>query len=212
MREQIIEAAERVFRAKGLAGATTREIARDAGCADGTLYVHFDDRLALFLAMLERHLPGFLMPLRALEHKVGRATVSANLQAVMHGALGFQEKLIPMFAAVFAEPDLLRAHREDLRRRNMGPHRSLNAIADYIRAEQRLGRVRKSADPRGIAFMLLGACFYRTFISLFTGTTVGPANDRFVKDVVASLALTTNRRASTKAAQSPATKPDSTAK
>ncbi len=52
-RRQILEAAERVFRAKGLAGATTREIARDAGCAEGTIYLHFEDRMALFSAVLD---------------------------------------------------------------------------------------------------------------------------------------------------------------
>lgn len=211
-REQIIEAAERVFRAKGLTGATTREIARDAGCADGTLYVHFDDRLALFLALLDRHLPGFLEPLRALEHKVGSGDVNANLQAVLHSALGFQQKMIPIFAALFAEPELLRANRENLRRRDIGPHRSLGAIEDYIRGEQRIGRVRGDADARATAFQLLGACFYRTFVSLFTGELVGPSEDRFVKDVVDSLRLTTNRSPSTRAARRRARTRDSAAK
>ncbi len=188
-REQIIEAAERVFRSKGLSGATTREIAREVGCADGTLYVHFDDRVALFLALLERNLPGFLQPLEALEHKVGHRTVRANLEAVLHGALGFQEQMLPMIASLFGEPELLKAHRDVLRRRNMGPHRSLGAIETYLRAEQALHRVGPDCDPRAAAYMLLGACFYRTFLDHLMGESYAAPRARFVRDVVQSLNL-----------------------
>jgi AcrR family transcriptional regulator len=188
-RQQIIDAAERVVRNKGLAGATTREIAREVGCADGTIYVHFDDRIALFLALLEQNLPGFIQPLRALEEQVGRRSVRANLEAVLHGALEFQDSMLPMVASLFAEPELLLAHREVLRRRDMGPHRSLAAVEDYIRAEQELGRVGKQCDPRAAAFMLLGACFYRTFLDHLMGESYAPPPHRFVKDVVSSLNL-----------------------
>ncbi|MGV0026046.1 TetR/AcrR family transcriptional regulator [Phormidesmis priestleyi] len=50
-RERLLDAAERVIRTKGLAAASTREIAREAGCADGTLYNHFVDRADLFVAV-----------------------------------------------------------------------------------------------------------------------------------------------------------------
>lgn len=188
-REQIIEAAGRVFRAKGLSGTTTREIAREVGCADGTLYVHFDDRIALFLAVLEQNLPGFLKPLEALAQQVGRRTVRANLEAVLHGALEFQDQMLPMITSLFAEPELLKAHRDVLRRRNMGPHRSLQAVEDYLRAEQETGRVGRGCDPRAAAFMLLGACFYRTFLDHLMGESHAPPRARFVRDVVSSLNL-----------------------
>lgn len=213
-REQILEAAERVFRAKGLSGATTREIAREVGCADGTLYVHFDDRIALFLAVLERTLPGFLVPLSALEHKVGKRSVRANLEEVLHGALGFQNQIMPLIGGLLAEPELLKNFQNVLRSRNMGPYRSIKALEEYVGAEQRLGRVPKSIEPRAVAITLLGACFYRTFLSHFLGDAMPPDQATFVASVVGALRLQKNSRAtkspkpSTTADLSPATKPD----
>ena len=65
-RQLILDGAKKVVREKGLAGATTREIARAVGVADGTLYVHFADRVELFLALLRQSLPPMTGPLREL--------------------------------------------------------------------------------------------------------------------------------------------------
>jgi len=206
-----------VFRAKGLSGATTREIAREVGCADGTLYVHFDDRLALFLAVLERTLPGFLIPLRALEHRVGERTVRANLEEVLHGALGFQNQIIPMMASFFAEPELLEGFRDVLHRRKQGPRTSIRAVEDYIRAEQERGRIPKRVQPRAVAFALLGSCFYRSFLNQFLGDSMSPNQGVFVRGIIGALDLrprraTSSPKPSTKAGPRPATAPGSEAR
>lgn len=51
-RQQILDAAERVFAAKGYRGATTREIAAAADVSEGTLYNYFADKRALFLGLM----------------------------------------------------------------------------------------------------------------------------------------------------------------
>jgi AcrR family transcriptional regulator len=53
-REQIVEAATRVFAGKGFSRATTREVAREAGVSEGTIYNYFEDKDALLMAILER--------------------------------------------------------------------------------------------------------------------------------------------------------------
>jgi AcrR family transcriptional regulator len=53
-REQIIEAATRVFAEKGFRRSTTREVARAAGVSEGTIYNYFEDKDALLLAILDR--------------------------------------------------------------------------------------------------------------------------------------------------------------
>ena len=53
-REQIIDAATRVFAEKGFRRATTREVARAAGVSEGTIYNYFEDKDALLLAILDR--------------------------------------------------------------------------------------------------------------------------------------------------------------
>jgi len=52
-REQIVEAATRVFAQKGFSRATTREVAREAGVSEGTIYNYFEDKDALLMAILD---------------------------------------------------------------------------------------------------------------------------------------------------------------
>ena len=53
-REQLLDAAERVFRARGVGHASLAEVADDAGVTRGAIYWHFKDKADLFQAMLER--------------------------------------------------------------------------------------------------------------------------------------------------------------
>jgi AcrR family transcriptional regulator len=53
-REQILEAATRVFAEKGFRRATTREVAREAGVSEGTIYNYFEDKDDLLMAILHR--------------------------------------------------------------------------------------------------------------------------------------------------------------
>jgi AcrR family transcriptional regulator len=53
-RDHILDAATRVFAARGFQRATIREIARLAGVADGTIYNYFANKSALVLGILDR--------------------------------------------------------------------------------------------------------------------------------------------------------------
>jgi AcrR family transcriptional regulator len=188
MRDRILEAAERVLRSKGLAGATTRQIAREGGCADGTLYVHFRDRTELFLALLYERVPRFSEPLRQLAHRIGRRTVRANLEEAALAALEFHHHVVPLFASLFAEPEMLASYRRGLRERQGGPHRSIEAIAMYLREEQQRGRVSGAADPDIAATTLVTACFGQTFTRLFIGNDRSVEEDkRFAKKLITTL-------------------------
>jgi TetR/AcrR family acrAB operon transcriptional repressor len=53
-REQLLDAAERVFRERGVAGSSLAEVAAAAGVTRGAVYWHFRDKTDLFAAMCER--------------------------------------------------------------------------------------------------------------------------------------------------------------
>lgn len=53
-RNQILDAAARVFAQKGFHPTTIKDIAREAGIADGTIYNYFDNKPALLLGIFER--------------------------------------------------------------------------------------------------------------------------------------------------------------
>ena len=61
-RERILDAAEQVFEARGVAGTTLHHIASAAGLTRGAIYWHFTDKADLFNAMMERT----TLPLEAL--------------------------------------------------------------------------------------------------------------------------------------------------
>jgi len=52
-RTQILEAATRVFAAKGYHRATTKDVARAADIAEGTIYLYFKSKSDLLIALLE---------------------------------------------------------------------------------------------------------------------------------------------------------------
>lgn len=51
-RSQILDAATTVFAEKGFARATIKDIAKEAGIADGTIYIYFENKTALLLGIL----------------------------------------------------------------------------------------------------------------------------------------------------------------
>ncbi|MFZ4814083.1 MAG: TetR/AcrR family transcriptional regulator [Phototrophicaceae bacterium] len=53
-RDQILDAATSVFATKGFHPATIKDIAREAGIADGTIYNYFENKTALLIAIFAR--------------------------------------------------------------------------------------------------------------------------------------------------------------
>ncbi|MDT5114462.1 MAG: hypothetical protein QOE30_201 [Mycobacterium sp.] len=170
-RDRMLDAAAHVMRTRGLARATTKEIAKEAGYSEAALYKHFRDKTDIFLAVLTERVPSTLgAVLGRLEHCVGERSVTETLQDISLAALGFYHETFVMAAAVFSEPHLLAAHRAAVKERNAGPHHVSDAVANYVASEQSLGRLRADADPRAAADLLLGACFQQAFLSRFADT------------------------------------------
>jgi len=53
-RDQILDAAERVFQRRGVSRTSLQEIAQEAGLTRGAIYWHFKDKADLFHAMMQR--------------------------------------------------------------------------------------------------------------------------------------------------------------
>lgn len=168
-RSEIIAATEALIRTRGLASTTTRAIAEQAGCSEAALYVHFDNRLALLLAVLEESLPDMLLPLKSLEQSIGSRTPEQNLVQALRAIFAFHERVVPMLCGLFAEPPLLTAYRESLTTRNKGPHGAIGRLEKYISAEQALGRIDKKIDAGTAATMLMASSFFKAFVSKFFG-------------------------------------------
>lgn len=97
-REALLAAARKVLREKGFAKTTTREVAREAGVAAGTVFVHFRDVHALVEALLDEHIAAALEGARRTLPK--RGDLVTRLVHV-------SKKLFDSYAA---EPDLSREY------------------------------------------------------------------------------------------------------
>src|SRR5437867_4210974 len=96
VRDHILDAAHRVIARDGLAAASTRAIAEEAGVGAGTLYYYFDDRLELLVASTFRRVHALSSPLTELPARAGRATVAHNLRRFARELGAILERLVPL--------------------------------------------------------------------------------------------------------------------
>jgi AcrR family transcriptional regulator len=167
--QKLIDAVEGLMRSQGLARISTRDIAREAGLAEGTLYNHFRHKDEIFMAVLQRNVGELAHAIQDLPLRVGQGTLLDNLRSVAEAAAAFHIKAAPMFCSILADQTLLAETRHRMQERRIGPTRSLEALSAYVAAEQRLGRVSSEADADVVAALILGTSFYMAVLDHFSG-------------------------------------------
>jgi AcrR family transcriptional regulator len=100
-RAQILAAASRVFARQGFHRTTVREIARDAGIADGTIYLYFASKQELLLALLGELSRVAERPADFAE--LAGADARAFLDSYLHRRFEDLRDWRQLFAAVFPE-------------------------------------------------------------------------------------------------------------
>jgi AcrR family transcriptional regulator len=159
-RARLIEATRDVVREVGYARASTRAIAQAAGVAEGTIYRHFPDKASLFFAtVLESNAP-IVEWVASLPARAGQGSVEGNLADAAVRLAGLRDQVMPLELAIAADPELAAQRRRALVAAGSSlPPGPPEAVAAYLAAEQRLGRVRADVDPREAATVILGALF-----------------------------------------------------
>jgi AcrR family transcriptional regulator len=186
-KERILEAADRLIRGRGLARVRTREIAREAGVAEGTLYIHFPHKEDLFLAVVRKNTPEFAESVRP--ELAGKRALDASLAEVARAAMGYYGKLLSMAVPLMADADLLERQREAIAGQPGGPYRIYERVAAYVEAEQHLGRIEEGLDALSVAAIVLGPCFQYAFTRQFLGEDPLPVTEeRFVGNLAKTLA------------------------
>ncbi|MEU8973801.1 helix-turn-helix domain-containing protein [Streptomyces monashensis] len=186
-RVRILDAAHELMLTAGLARATTKEIARAAGCSEAALYKYFAGKEELFVQVLKERLPRLTPLLGSLAAEPGQGTLEGNLTEIARQAALFYEQSFPIAASLYAEPQLRERHFEALRELGSGPHRPIRDLDAYLRAEQAVGRVRADADTFAAASLLLGACAQRAFAYDATDTGERPPVDAFAARLTKTL-------------------------
>ncbi len=175
-----------MIQSKGLARLTNKEIAEAAGCAEGTLYKHFPTKEALILAAIEENLPDFLAVVQ--QDRIGQGAIEDNIREIAQAAIRYYGKLLPLTTALFADIELLNRFRLWMREQKGGPLVIYERVANYVAAEQRLGRLKPEIEPFSFAALLLGTCHQYAYIQYFQGFDPFPVPEgQFVAGVVHTL-------------------------
>ncbi|GGV57061.1 TetR family transcriptional regulator [Streptomyces longisporoflavus] len=186
-RARILDAAHDLMLTIGLARATTKEIAKAAGCSEAALYKHFASKEELFVAVLQERLPRLGPLLRRLAEDPGERSVADNLAEIARLACDFYAQSFPIAASLYAETKLKRRHEDSMREMGTGPHVPIEALDAYLRTERDAGRIEPETDTFAAASLLLGACAQRAFAY---DSTVGKQPPQPVDEFAAALART----------------------
>ncbi len=158
-------ATRKLIEDRGVAHITSKQIAKAAGCAEGTIFPYFARKEDLLLAAVLANFPSFKESLMAISGGSSRQ----RLRRLGLNIIRFFEQITPAAVAVLSDAELTRRHREVVRERNGGPQRLYTAVMRFIESEQASGALHPDLSSVDIASTLLGPCFFRVFTRLSLG-------------------------------------------
>lgn len=154
-RRQLLEAAAEVFASRGYRGATTAELARAAGITEPILYRHFDNKLDLFITLVDvvgdEVIAGWNKSLNGTDdpHERLRVLLASNPATHERGRRVYRV-IFQAMTEVEAEPSIA-----------AGLRRHLTKLHGFVREElatlQSAGVVRQDEPPEAIAWLLVDA-------------------------------------------------------
>ncbi len=149
-RDQILDAATRVFAEKGYHHATTKDIARVAGVAEGTIYLYFPSKAELLLALIEY----FNQSTTQTQDLTGNLDLSLR-QLLTERLKNDLAKVGPQFdlflaiiPEVLADPNLRPGYYE----RVIVP--ALNDLSEYAQLQEDRGGIRVANIPMAVRIFL----------------------------------------------------------
>ena len=161
---QILSCARKVFAERGYHGANVSHICAEAGIGRGTLYLYFENKRAVLVAMLE----DVLGRVRALMQKRIIPKVSREIAASLtrEQVVQFCERrLSELLSMVFADEQTLRIVLREAVGLDVDIDKLLTSVdqaligiveRDLIASRDELGLVRKDLDLHHVATMVVG--------------------------------------------------------
>ncbi|MEU6669319.1 TetR/AcrR family transcriptional regulator [Streptomyces sp. NPDC046727] len=184
--EQLFSAAERVVEKSGPGALTSRAVTAEAGCAKGLLHAHFAGMDEFVAELCLDRFARTAAKARALSGLAGQNTVAGNLDAVV---LALFESGGPAISGIaMSRPGAALRIREALEGGAPGFGTIQEAVAGYVEAEQRLGRVAGHVDPSTVALAVVGAAHHLLMTSWPGTPDPRPAMTRLVTVLVDSSA------------------------
>jgi len=161
-REAILQATRELLDEEGLARLTTRAVARQAGVSEASIFYHFGDKTGLVVAALEASLDSLREFAVGLAERAGVGGLDEMLREILRRWETFFDRALQVAGFVQADAELRGDFQAYVRANNYGAHRGVELVAEYLEAEQALGRVREDVDARAAALQLLGVACVRS--------------------------------------------------
>jgi AcrR family transcriptional regulator len=156
-REQILQTALALFAAQGFDATSTRQIAKEAGIAEGLIFHYFPTKASLLTAILEDRLEGrraFRSELRPLLEEAGGKPATEVLHAVASGWLATlrrdQEIVVVLFTTAQTDPEVREAWQRLIRE-------GTEMLTGYLAARVRTGELRKDLPLETAATMFVSS-------------------------------------------------------
>ena len=149
-RAKLLAAAATCFAEKGYAGCSVADIARQAGVAQGAMYVHFKNKEALFIAMI------------AGEHAQGteKARQALEVPPFLKGIVGIMESSIrdvgfPVDHRLWTEILAVTAREPAIRKAFAASDKAMRAVfAELLRKAADAGEIARDLDFDAVAVWL----------------------------------------------------------
>lgn len=153
-KQRLLDATLRLISEKGYLGTTTREIAREAGVTELTLFRHFGTKEKLFEALLRNHT--FLPRLRQLLPELEGLSCEDSLRLIATRFLLSLKERKSLVKIMYSEVTIYPEKIKKLYNKFLDDLRS--TLASYFRALQKKGLFR-SVSPEMAAQLFLGMLF-----------------------------------------------------
>jgi len=159
-RNEILQAARKVFASKDYASATLDDVATVAELSKGTIYLYFKNKADLFLSTFEMGMEQFFsIVIESISDN--KDDPIAGIKDMVQRELIFCEENVDLFKILASESAMIELHTEigrncDFKQRIMGTiSQSITALTDFIQYGIDLG-ILKKVNPRDAALGLLG--------------------------------------------------------
>jgi len=189
-KDQIIEAAARVFAKKGYAGAAVADIAVEAEIGKGTIYAYFDSKEDLFFAVFEWFMQQTGAAAKvSISHLGGSA--SQRLEALSDSIMGMWDEIKDAFILTIefwaaSSSSQMRVRFKDAFRRLYEEFRAI--VVSLIRDGIERGEFRSDVNAESVAAALVGT-WDALFLQAWFGENFDPLTTarNFLKVVIRGL-------------------------
>ena len=155
---EILTAAERIAVDHGVAAVTTKEVARIAGCSQGSIYNHFHDRSDLLAQVVANRMLSIAHAIESgggVSRGVGRKD---RLRQIVHAVATAYQQLIALSTSLVADAEVRLRFASVLEERGASPECISDAVTALLTSAQTDGLIRSDIDAAAVASLLTGAC------------------------------------------------------